>query len=290
MYKIDLHTHTNASDGDLSPKELIDESIKRDISVLAITDHDTIEGIGPARLYVKDKSIVIVPGIEFSCEEKEKGFDEVHIIGLFIDTTNPKLLTLVETIGKDRIKQKIEMIKKLNELGYNINLEEVKDLVNFSFGRPHIAKILLQKYPNQFDSISDVFEKLLGFGKPAFVERRRKINIQEAIDTIKNAGGIVILAHPCLYQDHIAKELVILFKECGGDGIEVNYPYHKVAKNVSIEDANQQNFFLNELADNMNLLKSGGSDFHSLNERAMLGESGINSDEFEKLKHFHSKL
>jgi len=118
---IDLHIHTQNSDGDLSPEEVIDLAIKNNLEAIAITDHDIVTGIATALEYAKDKNIEIIPGIEVRANEPEAGFINIDIIGLFVDHKNPKLIEFTEKIKKQRYNQKKEMIDKLNSLGFDIN-------------------------------------------------------------------------------------------------------------------------------------------------------------------------
>ena len=176
---IDLHNHTTTSDGTLSPQQLIDFALQRGLKIIAITDHDTIDCLDWSLEYSKNKPIEIVPGIEFSCEEIARGFDEVHILGLFIDPKNERLIERTKIIRKKRVERAREIIKKLQLLDYSINFEEVEQGVGASLGRPHIAKVLVEKYPEKFTNVSDIFSTLLGTGKPAFVPRGDKIKIEE---------------------------------------------------------------------------------------------------------------
>lgn len=287
---IDLHIHTNASDGELSPKELVDEAVKKGVAVIAITDHDTVEGIQAALDYSADKCIGIVPGIELSCEESRLGFDEVHVLGLFLDFKNRELIKLTERIKGNRIEQKKRMIKKLNKLGFDISFSEVRDLVGYSFGRPHIASILFKKYPSQFESIQDVFDRFLGIGKPAYVEREYKIDVKSAIDIIKKAKGVTFLAHPGVYNDKDAIHLIDYFKKLGGQGMETNYPYNVNRVGVTKEESDRKNQLFKKLAKEKELMETGGTDFHGSIRKVDIGECGISISLFQKLKSYKNTL
>ena len=170
---IDLHIHTNKSDGVLSPEEVVDIAIEKGIKAIAITDHDVVDGVSEAIEHAKGKSIDIIPGIEIGCDESDNGFKEIHVIGLFVDYKNKDLIRFTEEIKNQRRNQKREMINKLNKLGYAISFDEVAKSVKGAFGRPHISKMLIKKYPDQFSSIQEVFGKLVGVGKPAYVDRKK---------------------------------------------------------------------------------------------------------------------
>ncbi|MCK4589167.1 MAG: PHP domain-containing protein [Nanoarchaeota archaeon] len=282
--KIDLHTHTNASDGELPPEKLIDLAIQSGLKVIAITDHDTINSCQKAIEYSKNKDIEVIPGIEISCYEEEKGWIEIHIVGLFIDYHNPKLVKFCQSIKQERIKQKKEIIKKLQKLGFDITFEEAIKLASYSFGRPHLAQILVKKYPERFPDVKEVFNQFLGNGKPAYVKRNDKIRIKEAIDIIKKAGGIPILAHPGVYEQENAVQLIKFFVECGGQGIETYYSYDLI-NNLSEEESNKRNSFFQEYAQKNKLIQSGGSDFHGeIRKTVKLGQINIPYELINKLK------
>lgn len=260
---INLHLHTNASDGELSPEQLVNLAINKGLKVIAITDHDTVEGVNIASEYIKRKNlnIELVPGIEFNCDEKKLGFADVHVIGLFIDSKSRKLLSLTNRIKQDRIKQNEEIIKKLNEFSFDISFEEISNPVKGYFDRTHIARILLKKYPKKFSSVKDVFDKYIGTGKSAYVERKFKIGMKDAIETIRKCGGISFLAHPGVYSNKDAMELINFFIKHNGEGIETYYPYD-IINNISKKESIEKNKFFRSIAKKRNLLETGGTDFH----------------------------
>lgn len=280
MEKIDLQIHSTASDGNFSPTEVIDIAIKNEMKAIAITDHDTVSGIQEAIDYSKDKQIEFIPGIEISCKESEFK-PTIDILGLFIDHNNQELINFLDKIKKDRVEEKKIIIKKLNNLGYEITLEELLKKADDSLGRPHIARILIEKYPEKFSTVDQVFNELIGEGKPAF-HPRDKITMEKAINVINSAGGISILAHPGRYLNEypdIIKKLISL----NGDGIEVDYPYSKILK-ISEEKSDEINNHLRETASKENLLMSGGSDFHDFERGSEIGDAGLSEEEFQKLK------
>jgi len=280
---VDLHLHTNASDGELSPEGLVDSAISRGLKAMAITDHDTVDGIRTALDYSADKDIEVIPGIEISCKEREHGFDEVHVLGLFIDFRDKSLLEMTQRIKQNRIEQKRQIIKKLNGLGFDIDFSEVKDSVKFSFGRPHIAAVLLKNYPDRFSSVQDVFDRYLKVGKPAYIEIKEITRIVDAIKIIKKSKGIPILAHPGVYKPEDSLELIDYFLGLGGEGIETYYPYDKVYS-ISPEASKKKIDFYNKVAKEKNLLVSGGSDYHGSIRPTNLGEIEIPYSVVEKLK------
>jgi predicted metal-dependent phosphoesterase TrpH len=276
MKKIDLHVHTNASDGDFSPKELIDHAIKNKIKAIAITDHDSITSVKEAMEYSKNKDLEVIPGVEISCNQER--FFDIHILGFFIDYNDANLKSLLEAQKQRRIQNKKDIIKKLNKFGYDINFEEVKKHVGDSLGRPHIAKVLVEKH--NFSSIKQVFDELLDNKAKAYVEPER-VSFKQAIDTIKKCKGIAVLAHPYLYDE--PEKVIKLFIKLGGQGIEIDYPYKK-ALNLD-EDACKKIFNnLKKIAKDKNLLITGGSDYHGPSRHYELGECGLTQEEFEIFK------
>ena len=166
---IDLQNHTVASDGELTPEELVNFAIEKRLSAIAITDHDSIASVKRAIEYAKDKNIEIIPGVELSCDDPLYNYDKIDVLGLFIDFSNKKLINLIEHINVKREENKKLIIGRLKSFGYKIEYDDVKKIVKGTFGRPHIAKYLLKRYPKEFNSIKDVFDELIGTGKKAFV-------------------------------------------------------------------------------------------------------------------------
>ncbi len=261
---IDLHMHTSASDGRLSPQELVGLALKNGLSAIAITDHDAIGGIAPAMEYARGKPLEIVPGIEINCDGMEIGFREVEVVGLFVDCEHSTLLRFVEEARQDRLEQKKRIVEKLQGLGFEIRFEELGEYAKGSLGRPHIAQLLVKKYPGEFSSIREVFEKYLGTGKEAYVDREKKSSIKQAIDIIKKAGGIAFLAHPGVFGKKETGALVEFFQSNGGQGIETYYPYYLIYPHLKISEKENLEIieFYQKIAKENGLLESGGSDFH----------------------------
>ena len=243
----DLHTHTVYSDGKYTPEELVAAAKAAGLSYLAITDHDTVEGIG--HLYENGlypvKGLHIIPGIEFSAHHP---VHEVHILGYNIDIYYRELVDKLNDVTEARWTRFSEMVEKLCGLGYHISETEVLTLAgeSKSISRSHIARILVKK--GYFESIRDAFDELLQKGKPAYVPHYR-MEAAEIIALIKAAGGTPVLAHPKLVGDD---ELVEQLCQSGIEGLEVYYPAH--------EAADTQRYI--EMAKKYGLLLSGGSDFH----------------------------
>ncbi|WP_165000327.1 PHP domain-containing protein [Anaerophilus nitritogenes] len=267
---IDMHVHTNASDGIFSPTQIVEWAYKKGLRGIAITDHDTVDGIVEA-VYTSKKygGFLLVPGIEFSCIYDGK---EVHILGYFIDYTHQELINITKEIKDYRLKRIKKMIQKLQEINISIDFDEVKNIVkDGSFGRPHVAKILVQK--GYADSISDAFEKFLTRGREAFVERF-KLSVEEAIDIIKKSGGIPTLAHPGLLDESIFIDDLI---KKGFLGIEVYHREH---------DSQHEEIFFKK-AKEYNLFVTGGSDYHDDQKEGVptVGSVGISYESVINMKN-----
>ena len=240
---IDLHTHTTASDGSCTTSELIMLAKNAGLSAVAITDHDSVDGLG-----YYDGQIEIIDGIELSCDFQR----EMHIVGLYIDRRNATLLKKLEILCKLRENRNLATLKILNELGISITVDEVKSLATGKiWGRAHFARLMLEK--GYVPSTKEAFRQYLGHGRPAYVTEDR-MQPEECINLIRNAGGIPILAHMHylgLNEDDL-RLLLIKLKSYGLMGIETKYT----------EYTNKHEKIYTKLANELDLLKSGGSDFH----------------------------
>jgi len=240
----DLHMHTIFSDGTLSPKEMVRLSKEAGLSGISITDHDTVDGIEEAIIEGEKIGITVIPGIEISSRKFGKS---VHILGYLIDYHNGRLLRFVHNMREAREKRGKKMVNKLNKIGVNITMEEVKRIAGRGVvGRPHIARVLVKN--KEVKDESEAFLKYIGDDCPCYVP---KPNVPPAnvINLIKEAKGISILAHPGL----LAPELEILdFIKDGIQGIEVWHPSHS-KKNMGK--------YL-EITRKFKLIATGGSDSH----------------------------
>ena len=245
---IDLHTHTTNSDGSLTPRELVRLAKEQGFSAIAVTDHDTVDGISQAMRAGEEFNLEVVPGIELSCNWER----ELHMIGLFIDPNYPPLREKLKELAKNREKRNLKTLEILNNLGMPITVEEVKQVATGNiWGRAHFAKILCDK--GYVQSVKEGFQKYLGHGRVAHVNEDR-IEPEEAISLIRAAGGVPILAHMHYLKlsEHELKDLLIRFQKSGLVGAEVIYT----------EYTPEQTKLYTELVEELGLLKSGGSDFH----------------------------
>ncbi|MCG0278331.1 MAG: PHP domain-containing protein [Thermanaeromonas sp.] len=264
----DLHTHTAASDGQLKPRELIHLAKEKGLAALAITDHDTVDGLKEALKAGRDYGIEVIPGIELSTEWEGR---DVHLLGYYIDFEDDRLRKFLVRLQEARYRRGQEMVTKLRELGYDLRWEEVTRFVKGnSVGRVHVAQALVDK--GLVPSVEVAFTELLERGRPAYVPRY-KILPGDAIELIRMWGGVAVLAHPGLIGcDGIVEELV----SRGLEGLEVYYPLH---------DEQTTERYLN-LAQRMGLLITGGSDFHGTQdqEHAQLGAVTVGEKEIGLLK------
>lgn len=248
MPYIDLHTHTTASDGTLSPSELVSQAYSLGLRAVAITDHDTMEGVEEALEQARKIEIEVIPGVEISVDFAK----EMHILGYFPDPYAPLMERTLEDLRQYRMERNPQIVAKLNSLGFDITLEEIKQIAGGSIvGRPHIAKVLLDK--GYVESIKEAFAEYLALGKPAYV-KKEKLTPEAAIEAIAASGGLPVLAHP-KYLEMTEEELdglVCRLVKAGLKGIEVYYSTH------SLEETEQYW----GLAKKYQLLLTGGSDFH----------------------------
>jgi len=264
----DLHIHTNFSDGLLSPEEVVKRSAKAGLTAIAITDHDTVDGVARGIDEAQKAGIKLVPALEFTTDVPGT---EIHILGYFIDHKAAWLLELLKKIRDDRVNRIHKIVEKLKKLGIDIDAGEILKLADLgSVGRPHVARVLLQK--GIVKSIQEAFNRYLDFNAPAYVPHFR-LSPEEAIRTIIKAKGIPVYAHPAVSRrDEMIPELVA----AGLAGIEVYYSRHS--------DFQVKHYL--GIANKYGLLVTGGSDFHGLGtERdVMLGDVKLSDDLFKKLE------
>jgi predicted metal-dependent phosphoesterase TrpH len=281
--KIDLHIHSTASDGEMTPEEIVDFALEKGLKKIAITDHEILHGSFRAIEYSKDKDLEVVPGVEIGVNSEFLGLYDLHIVGLFVDFDNSELSALMDRLKIAREVQKKEIIDNLNSLGYDITFDELHEEANGgSYGRPHIASILMRKYNQEFESFQSIFDELLGSGGKANVWQW-KAGMKETIDIIHRAGGVAVLAHPLIFHDfsgrHTWENVVERFVEAGGDGVEVDYFYGK----YFAKDEEESRRFVDlarSVALRNGLVVSGGGDFHKKSDPHEIGDYGLDEDEF----------
>lgn len=246
---IDLHTHSLKSDGSMTPAEVVREAKKAGLAAIALSDHDTVDGIAEALSEGEKIGVEVVPAIEFSVLSET----ETHILGYFIDYENPNLKKVLQEVVDLRIERNHVTCKRLNELGFDITLDEVRALAPNNFvGRAHFARVLMDK--GYIKTVKEGFDKYMAAGKYAYCEKQR-LSAREAIELIKKCGGVSFLAHPHLTKlgDERLREFLIELKGYGLSGLEGYYTDYTPEMQEKYQS----------LAKELGLAISGGTDFHA---------------------------
>jgi len=244
---IDLHTHSTASDGIYSPTDLLQHAHEAGLRVLALTDHDTTEGLDEAFEAALHLAIDLVPGIEINTDV---GKDEIHILGYYLEYQRPEFQANLQVLRDARVHRGQRMVELLNQQGVHITWERVRQIAQGAVGRPHVARALVEAGYAQ--SIGEAFDKYIGRGCPGYVPHY-KLTPVGAIRLIRSANGLPVMAHPIGLPglDELRKWLPELVAE-GLVGLETYYgPY-------TPEEVQE----LHELADQYHLIPTGGTDFH----------------------------
>lgn len=255
--RVDLHVHSNTSDGTLTPTELVWEAKEKGLRAFALTDHDTVNGIAEAKaaaLALKEKEgyeLELIPGVEISAGYGKR---DIHILGLLIDENSAYLKEALASIEKDRDERSKKMVANLASAGLPISMEALyKEFPNAILTRAHFAKYL-QKM-GVIKEIKEAFKKYLSEDGPYYVQRKY-MSPETAIALIREAGGIPVLAHPLIYHlsEHQLKELIVSLKAAGLMGLEA----------VHSTNVNNDESYLRGLATKYELVTTGGSDFHGV--------------------------
>lgn len=271
----DLHTHTVNSDGTYTVEELVKKAVEKGLKILAITDHDTVDGLRDEekiKEYEKKYGIEIIKGIEMSCNLDGK---DVHILGYFLNLEDKNFLKELDRIAEIRNERNEKIIKKLEDLNLPVTMEELKEIVQGNvISKAHFAEIMLKK--GYVSCKSDAFKNYLGKTGAAFVEKR-DYKPADAVDILVKNGAFVSLAHPKLITENLqeVERIITDLIKHGLRGLEVNY-YSFSQKDKEI---------YRKLAEKYNLIITGGSDFHGGNRvEVSLGETGLSCEEYENLK------
>jgi predicted metal-dependent phosphoesterase TrpH len=251
MSRIDLHLHTTHSDGSFSAAEVVRLAHQAKVTTLAITDHDIVSGIPEAIATGAELGIDIIPGVEIS---SRVGENELHILGYFLNWQDQELSQRLATLRESRHSRNPQIIDRLRALGLDVTYDEVKALAGTdAVGRPHIARLLMEKH--YVTSAKDAFDRYLANGRPAYVARELPPPA-DAIAWIKAAGGVAVLAHPtwATSAGEELEPLLVALKAAGLGGIEVHYSTHTKRQTTK---------YLG-LAKKLDLLITGGSDFHGI--------------------------
>lgn len=253
MSLIDLHTHTTASDGSLTPSELLKLAYEKGLKAVAVTDHDTLAGLPEAIEAGRELGVELVPGVEISAHFKP---GTMHILGYDFDFKDPVLIDTLKKLQQGRRTRNPRIVEKLNSMGMDISMREIEDLAgDGQIGRPHFARLMVDK--GYAHSVNDAFDRFLSKSRPAYVEKF-KLTPVEAMDMIRQAGGAPVLAHPfTLNIDNGRLEEVLTdLKSAGLVGLEVYYSEHN--------DEMTGGYL--KLARKLDLAPTGGSDYHGNNK------------------------
>jgi predicted metal-dependent phosphoesterase TrpH len=269
MAFVDLHLHTTASDGRLSPSELVRYLDQRGVKIAAITDHDSTEGL-PEALAAGEEfpHLTLIPGVELSTDVPG---GEIHMLGYFLSWRDQGFQETLGEFRRGRVGRAQGMVEKLAELGMKVEWERVQELAeDGAVGRPHVARAMMERgYVAEF---REAFDKYIGRNGPAYVERKKLLTV-DAIALIREAGGAAVLAHPT-WVDDLETHLGPL-KEAGLAGIEVHYGSY--SPDVVVD--------LAQLAQRYDLIPCGGSDYHAMGAggEAQPGDQGPPEKSVEEL-------
>ena len=245
MRYADLHTHTYHSDGTRSPREVIDVARAHGIEIVCISDHDNLAAYFEIKQYAESQGVTLVPGVELSCAYE--GVD-VHVLAYAFDALDERVAERLRRFRETRHRRGYLMVDRLRALGYEISATRVDELAaGGAMGRPHVARALVEA--GHVASVDEAFNKLLGTGKPGYVEKER-FRIDEAVSLIRATGGVTSIAHPTLYPD--GQRIVPLLLDAGIDGVEVFHP--------QVDEAARETY--SNVARFRGKMLTGGSDDH----------------------------
>lgn len=269
MAHADLHVHSNASDGLFPPREVIRRAHGVGLSAVAITDHDTVAGVAEAEREARSLGLDLVPGCEISIDFEGR---DIHLLAYFIDAGDPGLASLLRAIRHSRRERVVEMVRRLNQLGVSLTMDEVSvgAAQSNSIGRLHVARALLAR--GMVRTIEQAFREWIGSAGEAYLPKRTP-GAAEVIAAVHAAGGVPVLAHPALYR---IEDLEETFSNWDLRGIEVFHPSHKPADEER----------LLAWADARGFVMTGGSDWHG-DERpgSYIGSVQVDSQVVAELRH-----
>jgi 3',5'-nucleoside bisphosphate phosphatase len=269
MDKVDLHIHSNASDGRYSPAEVVRMAVSAKLAIMSLTDHDTIDGLIPALEAAKEfPALTLIPGVELSTDTTG---GEVHVLGYFIDYTDQEFISSLERMRNSRADRAAKMVLKLKELGCDVELARIKEIAgNGALGRAHVAQALLEK--GYISSFKEAFTRYIGRDCPAYISRE-KLTPSEAVQLITKVHGLPVLAHP--FTTANPEMMIRDLKPVGLVGIEVYYAGYLPAETNSL---------LN-LALKYDLIPTGGTDYHGIDTASEITIGGTDVP-----MHFVEKL
>ena len=262
--RIDLHIHTTASDGTATPEEVVRAAADMGLGAIAITDHDTAAGYARAAAEGRRLGLEVVPGIEISTQYGRA----VHILGYYIDPEAPALREVLDWIVRDRDERNAKMCQLMRDDGIDITYDYMRERFGEVIGRPHFAEILIER--GLARDMNDAFDRYVEKGRK-YYQGRNFLSIERSIEIIRAAGGTAVIAHPFQYRfdDAVLRDLIEHCMASGLEGMECRYSGYDAAMSL----------YLEALAEEYGLLKTGGSDFHGTNKpdiRIGDGKGGLN--------------
>jgi hypothetical protein len=272
MPGIDLHTHSNRSDGTFEPAEVVRRAAEIGLEVVALTDHDTTEGLEEAVAAGVELGVEVVPGVELSAEYEATS---IHVLCYWPDVENRELQAELQRLRDDRLRRGEMMVEKLNGLGLPVSFDRVKQIAGTgNIVRPHVAQAMVEA--GIVDSEKEAFDLYIGDGKPAHVGKHA-LDPVDAVWLILDAGGLCVLAHPGMWGDQtsVPEELIERMAQAGMHGLEVNHTDH--------DDSQRMHY--RQLAERLDLIPTGGSDCHGDRyDPIRLGTSTCDPDAFKALR------
>ncbi len=250
---IDMHVHSSASDGTFAPSDLLAEAKKAGLCAMALTDHDTMDGIEEAQQAANELGIELVPGVEISTEYNGR---EIHVLGYYVSQESPRLKAMLEEFRDFRATRNVRMVERLREEGFSITMEQLSEKFPDSvLTRAHMSRFLCDT--GQLPDTRTAFSKYLGENCCCYIDRP-KISPADAVELIREAGGLAVLAHPvlCNLPDEELLEMIAEMKQAGMCGLEAVY-----SENTADDEAHMK-----KLAEEFDLCVTGGSDFHGKNK------------------------
>jgi len=277
--RADLHTHSSGSDGTDSPAELVRKADVMNLGGIALTDHDSVAGIQEFMDAEASAELIRVAGLEISTEYENK---EVHILGYFVPLDSKPLNDRLEFLRKSRHERLPKIIRKLNEQGLDITLDELLEELEgvASPGRPHVAQLLIKK--GFVKDTMEAFQKYLAFGKPAYVKKARMQTL-EAVKLLKSVGTVPVLAHPLTIKVQNLRSFIETLMDAGLMGVEVEYDYSFLGMHRTSDEVRQ-------VIQGLDILHTGGSDYHGTVHYTKLGSVTVPVDVIDSLERIHSEL
>jgi 3',5'-nucleoside bisphosphate phosphatase len=262
---LDLHLHSTASDGTASPSEVVSYAVEARLDVIALTDHDTVQGVPEALRAAEGHPIQVIPGIEVSCSHEDS---EIHVLGYFVDASDETLLSQTGEAGRRREERMAGMVRNLQEDGFEVSMAQVRRIAGSdetTLARPHLARALAES--GYVDAPREAFDRFIGNEHKAYIPTRLQ-SVERGIEMIRSAGGIAIWAHP---QEDRVEAFLPAMVEAGLAGVEIYRP----------RTPNRKIRLLERMARTYDLLATGGSDWHGL-DQGPLGEFRVRAREIER--------